>query len=372
MRHPLWILNSVLLILFIVVLFFIFFSRTYVPAFEEIEPEDHAAVVKKETFDINIKKIYEHDLFNTYTKIPPEIPQASVMPTPPEPPQPQQLKIPEVGTPQFLEPLKVSLKGITAVSSDYTKNRAIIADMRTNKETLYKVGDFIEDAQLIKIFNKKIIFLRMNGQQEILYLRDVDAQNDPTYLAATDWGTIAQKVSDNNYVMSIKEFCRHVKDLAQFINLFDLTTVYQKGYSVGCRVGLSNEPLLVNQFGIETNDLILSVNDIPATNTQNRLKIYNTVLSLRENDVVVVSLLRRKKPVTIHITLSELKPIKAMRPIEQMPLADRASAEQLEILHKRHSFAPTLEEIKARERKNMLNKNSGHRSETTAPITLSN
>ena len=41
-----------------------------------------------------------------------------------------------------------------------------------------------EDAQLIKIFNNKAIFLRANGQQEVLYLRPKDAQLDPTYTTA--------------------------------------------------------------------------------------------------------------------------------------------------------------------------------------------
>lgn len=372
MKHPLWILNSALVGLFIIILFFIFFSREQVPQFEEIEPENYSAVVKKETFDVNIKKIYEHDIFNTYVKAPIEVEKPVQLPQLPEPPQPKTVKIPEQPTPQFLDPLKISLKGITSVSSDYTKNRAIIADTKTNKEMLYKVGDFIEDAQLIKIFNKKIIFLRTNGQQEVLYLRDVDAQNDPSYLSISDWGTIAQKVSDNNYVLSITEFSRRIKDLAQFINLFDLTTVYEAGISVGCRIGKSNEPLLVNQLGIDTDDIIIRVNNIAATTTQNRLKIYNTLLALPENGAVIISLLRRKKPVTVHITLSEFKSVKNTKPIEQRPLAERASQEQLDILQKRHSFAPTLEEIKARERKNILNKSATPKSETNAPITLSN
>lgn len=372
MKHPLWILNGTLCSLLIAILFFIFFSHKQIPMFEEIEPENYSTVVKKEAFEINIKKIYENDLFNTYTKVAPEGYHSPQLEPLPEPPQPFTVKIPDIPTPKFLEPLKVTLKGIISISNDYTKNKAIISDTVTNKENLYKVGDFIEDAQLIKIFNRKIIFLRANGQQEVLYLREVDAQNDPMYLATGDWNGIAYKISDNNYIMSIKEFARRVKDLAQFIDLFDLTTTYKRGRSVGCRIGKSNEPLLVNQFGLDTNDIILSINDIPATNTQNRLKIYNTVLNLQDSDVIVVSLIRNQHPVTIHITLSEIKPIKTTKPIEQMPLVERASKEQLEILHKRHSFAPTLEEIKARERKNILNKSAIPKPEINAPITLSN
>ncbi len=66
-------------------------------------------------------------------------------------------------------------------------------DTRTNKESSYKVGDMIEDAQLIRIFSNKVILMRANGQQEVLYLREKDAKLDPTYASGENWeGIISQ------------------------------------------------------------------------------------------------------------------------------------------------------------------------------------
>ena len=136
----------------------------------------------KKKLPINISKIYEHDLFDTYEK------EAFVSTKPdyvialPNPPAPRAVHIPTDPKPHFLEPLAIVLKGIIFVHDDDSKNRIIIADANTKHETLYKVGDMVEDAQLIKIFNKKAIFLRSNGQQEVLYLRAKDAQLDPTYM----------------------------------------------------------------------------------------------------------------------------------------------------------------------------------------------
>jgi len=95
--------------------------------------------------------------------------------------------------PKFLDPLDITLKGIIVLVHNDSKNRAIIADNKTNKELTYKVGSAIEDAQLIRILSNKVIFLRSNGQQEVLYLREKDAELDPVYTIIDNWDGIIQK-----------------------------------------------------------------------------------------------------------------------------------------------------------------------------------
>ena len=111
----------------------------------------------------------------------------------PEPPAQQKIVIPAIIEPEFLDPLQVTLKGIIVVSSNDSKNRAMIQDNKTMQEGTYKVGDLIQDAQLIRIFKNKIIFLRLNGQQEVLYLREQDAKVDPAYSLSHEWDTVVKK-----------------------------------------------------------------------------------------------------------------------------------------------------------------------------------
>ena len=88
---------------------------------------------------MNISKIYEDDLFGTYQK---ELPTIEEEPniTVPEPP-PSQIKVPEEPKPQFLDPLAITLKELLSLFDDDQRNRAIIADNKTNQEATYKVGD---------------------------------------------------------------------------------------------------------------------------------------------------------------------------------------------------------------------------------------
>jgi len=63
MRHPLWILNSVLLVMFVIVLFFMLLSRQPTPEWQDIEPARYVKPLEKKVSEINISKIYDYDLF---------------------------------------------------------------------------------------------------------------------------------------------------------------------------------------------------------------------------------------------------------------------------------------------------------------------
>ncbi len=355
MRHPLWILNSVLFCLVMAALIFAFFSQQEVPERESIEPSPSAGV-KKEVTKITIERIYEHDLFDTYQKEILKPGEPITMPLP-EPPKSVPVEIPPIPKPAFIEPLKITLKGIMATSDD-SDNVAIIQDNNTKREATYKVGDKVEDAQLIRIFKNKIIFLRSNGQQEVLYLRQQDAQLDPTFAKTSDWKDIIKKVAPNNYQVNPTLFVDKIPNLGDLIDMLDLTTVYQQGNSVGLHVGNTENNALAKALGVEKGDTILRVNDIDATDTKNRVAIYKNVISLHEGDSVKVTLQRDHQIFILTYTLEEFgESKKAEEPLAAGTVSDEVlREEQRKILEKKHTFAPTLQEIRQQERRNMLQK----------------
>lgn len=381
MRHPLWILNSALLLLLIVCGGFMFFAQVDVPEREEIEPSDDVKTIQKETPKINIQTIYEHDLFGTYVKRMEQPEQTELVAELPPPPQPTRIPIKEKPKPQFSAPLKVTLKGIIIVNNDDTKNRAIIADNTTNKESLYKVEDIIEDGRLIKIFSNKVIFLRANGQQEVLYLRQKDAEIDPVYTTQSSWQEVIELVNASTYMIHTNLFVDRVQNLAQFIDLLDLITVYQKGKSVGCRTGLVGDNSLAQALGFEVGDIILSVNDIPATDTVHRLDIYKSIMAMNTNDTITVQFRRQGQEMKLKFILSDTKQLphkvekeskddKTVVPpaIPEVP-TEAITKEQLKTLEDRHKFAPTVKDIRDRERQNMLDRGRAPRTTLTPSIT---
>lgn len=356
MRQPFWIINSSLLLLALITAGFIFFARPSVPPRQDVEPTPYRAPSKTESASFNISKIYEYDLFDTYQKelVAPESEQ-QIGPMP-EPPAPMPLRIPEEPKPQFIEPLPITLKGIVIVLTDDTKNRAILMDNRTNKEASYKVGDMIEDAQLIRIFSNKVILMRSNGQQEVLYLREKDAKLDPTYANIDSWDTVITQTGTFNYTINTGEFVNRIQSLAQFIDTLELTTAYKQGESVGCRVNNVGPGSLGQALGLAKEDLILQVNDVPIGPTQNRLTIYNQILELKTNDIIHVTLIRNDTQVTLNYVLQEVRQARKQDVGARKPSPQEATQEQRKILEQKHSFAPTLQEIRGREKNNMLEK----------------
>jgi len=232
MKQSLWIVNAFLSILFLVIIIFISFSRIKIPHKPSIIPE--VVHIKEETVTkMDTSNIYKNDLFGTFQ------PQASIEDIQkfeiimPQPPEAVQAEIPQAESPQFLEPLPLTLTGIIMID-DESNNQAIIMDNRTNKQTNYRINDEIEDALLARIYKNKIILIRSNGQQEVLYLRadEIDSPNTPK-----DWKKIISKSNENEYLVNYEKFAENIKSLSEFTNLLNLTSVYKEGKDIGTKIG---------------------------------------------------------------------------------------------------------------------------------------
>ncbi|HEV2916928.1 MAG TPA: hypothetical protein VGW78_04220 [Candidatus Babeliales bacterium] len=356
MKHPFWIVNSSFFLLLILIAVFAFFSRVRVPRRASIIIEPHAYGKTKEEFAINIQKIYVDDLFGTFHREIPVYQQPIYDLIIPAAPPVQEPIVPKIPEPTFLEPLNISLKGIIVVGKDEQKNRVIIADNKTDREFTYKTGDTLDDAQIIRIFNNKVLFLRSNGQQEVLYLKEYDAKHDPAYTMIDDWQDTIRPTGPYTYEISPKTFIQKINTLAQFIDALGLVTAYEKGTSVGCHVTNIAEHSLGFNLGFVYGDIITTINTIPATTTANRLEIYKGIIHLKDNDTITVQVQRRGMPVQLTYTLKDFNPI----PLTNISNGTVISKEQeLEhkktLLKKKHTFAPTIKELQQHERELMIN-----------------
>lgn len=356
MKHPFWIINLGLFSLVLVAFAFMYISTSKIPKRESIEPTE--ITPKKESrVAINIRKIYEDDLFGTYTKeLAPTRPLETAIPFP-QPPAQQKITIPAIIEPEFLDPLQITLKGIIVVSSNDAKNRAMVQDNKTLQEGTYKVGDIIQDAQLIRIFKNKIIFLRLNGQQEVLYLREQDAKTDPAYSLSHEWSTVVKKTGPNNYLINPKTFVEHVKNLTECIDLLNATTAYQQGKSLGLRIGSLTKSPFGGLMGLQTGDIILSINNIPAQTIEERLAIYKNITSLKLGNTVTIKLVRKNKELEIVYTLEDFSTEKeSTAPEEKQETAFFSHKKNDTVKQQHYAFAPTADKIRKADHQMMFQK----------------
>lgn len=359
MKHPFWIINLGLLSLVLIAFAFISISRVKVPRVSEQDLEtEEVAPRKEQKVAINIKKIYENDLFGTYVQEIVPMRQAEIAIPFPTPPAQQKITIPPLMEPEFLDPLQITLKGIVVVGSNDSKNRAMIQDNKTTQEGTYKVGDLIQDAQLIRIFRNKVIFLRVNGQQEVLYLREQDAKTDPVYNVTHEWDTVIKKTGNNSYLINPQSFAEQIKTLTGCIDLLNATTAYQQGKSVGLRIGSSNKSSFGLLMGLQNGDIIVSINGIPAQTTQERLAIYKNITSLKAGNTVTVKLIRKNRDVTIVYTLEDftIKKEDEADTQEKQETAFFLPKKNDTIKQQHYAFTPTLDKMKKADHHIMMHK----------------
>ncbi len=307
MIHPFWILNSSFLVFLCANLLFVYLSSVTLIQREDIDPNLYSKFQKSPQATINLKEIYENDLFDSYKKEIPYI-QSTIQQKPiPQPPRPQTLRPPEPQKPVFLDPLNVTLHGIIVVSQNESLNTAIISDNKTDIESLYKVGDKIQDSQLIRIFNNKIVLLRSNGQQEVLYMREQEAQSDPRFAQIQNWHTAISMKNPSEYTIHPEAFIRRVENLSHFIELLNLTTAYDKGIPIGTHVGTIEPQTVGSYLGLRTGDIIMAINQTGVATTNDRLTVYKEITQSQLPLIIKVDLLRGKKPITLTYTIEKSK-----------------------------------------------------------------
>lgn len=361
MRHPFWILNSTLLLLFIIAICIVLLTQQRPPRWESIEPTAYIKPLKKDVSKTEVAKIYENDLFDTYKKPLEELKKKPLEYELPSPPMPQQTIIPEPPTPVFLDPLQITLKGIIIMGNDQ-KNRVIIEDNKTKQEMNFKIGDRIDDAQIIRVFRNRAILVRSNGQEEILYLREKDAKAMPMAASPDRWESVIKKTGDYRFSVDPDAFIEQVSSLAQLIESLDMTTVYRKGKAIGIRIGTITPESCGHEFGLEFGDIIVEINKKPVTSVQKRLEIYKNIITMPLAGKIEVILLRNNQPLSLNIKIEELGKTGAIRleapRIQEKPIktVEDIEEEKVNILKQKQIFAPTIDEIRKREKKTILKK----------------
>jgi type II secretion system protein C len=361
MKHPFWLANSTLLLLVLLVIGFIFFSRPKIPPRVSFEPAEGLKPAKQEIVKIDLSKIYTNDLFGTYRQPLPPPKEPDLLKPMPQPPIPKLPSKPPSTAPKFLEPLKINLRGII-VAHDEHMNIAIIEDTQTLVAQNYKMGDMITDAQLIRILKNKIILIRSNGQQETLYVSTHDAEIEQLLLPEGNWNELIKKIAENSYEIDPEAFVDRVRNLAQFINQLNLTTVYRKGQSIGCRVGTIEKNSLGHALGLKQGDLIKTINQMPATDTKNRFEIYKNILNMKNGDSISIDLVRKNQPLLMQYKLEKIERVAPKPPAEATPTlpgievksAQEIEEEKRKILEQKYRFAPTAEQLEKKEKQAML------------------
>jgi type II secretory pathway component PulC len=357
-RPQLWILNCALFGLLLIAVLIVLVTQQKKPHWESIEPTQLQGISKQVIPETVIAKIYENDLFDTYHRPTPEIKKKELeaqLPPPPTPLRPPPMEVPQ---PRFMDPIPIAVKGIIVVGDDQN-NRVFIENTKTKEEKTFKIGDRIDDGQIIRIFRNRIILVRSNGQEEVLYLRAKDAKLDPAGYGQDRWADTVKKVGPNNFIIDPHDFAAIVPTLADLIHMLDPLTVYQKGHPIGTRIGTMEPTSIGIELGLVPGDIITSIAGMPTTDARSKLHAYHHVIALPLKSVFDIAIIRGGRPQLITITLDEVGQsvvTLGTRPTPQTPrkTVQDLKDEKQKLLERRVKLAPTLQELRKREKQTIL------------------
>jgi type II secretory pathway component PulC len=367
MRQSLWVVNSSLLFLFLIAQVVFFLLHTPIPRRTSLEPDAIPVEAKKLGLTVSIKNIYEqNDLFGTY--IPVFVPEAKMaepqIPAMPEVPPIIPLKIPLEAEKVFIAPLPVTLRGVMYNYDMPDKSIAIIQFQDSKEEVNYRVGQLIADAQILKIYPNRAIIVRSNGQQETLYLVEGEVTKDMKLEISKDIASMIIPVHQGIYHIPVEKFKKHIKSLGRFIEVLDLTTVYKKGKSVGCRVGRSGKDTLADKLGLKQEDIIEQIDEIPLTDMASRVLVFDHMASKKIGDQFIVKIERSGKVIELKYMLSQelhqgvgLQEPKVQPKTSVVPSAQQIHTieeQKIKMLEQKVKLAPTVQQIENEERKKIF------------------
>jgi type II secretion system protein C len=379
MKNTIWILNSLLLSLCILIGGFLYFFRQAVPKRTRLILEKVVTPPQKSSFIVNTAHIYENDLFGTYSSpavakepLVVQLPEFPIIPIAQEPLANTQTP------PQFLEPLAYILSGVFVDNED-AKSRAIIINNKNQVQKMYSIGDMIEDAELLRIFDNSVLLVRSNGQEETLFINKQAALEDLNFNSNASWENAILQQSDVLYTVDKFEFTKRIPHLSQFLEVIDATTIYKKGKAFGVRIGKIKSESAGMALGLRPGDVITSIDGISTAYTQGRVEIYSRIRNIEEDGIISVEVIRNGQ--SIHYTYI-IKKIDAIK-LPMIASAKRVSIKESHILEKtsivkqnkkllfaesKKSFMPRIEQVHKKNKQAMMRR-KGYKGITESLLT---
>ncbi len=194
--------------------------------------------------------------------------------------------------------LKAQLRLLATVAGDEEVACAVIENVNTKIQDLYKTGDIIGGARIERIERNKIVLFD-GGQREVLNLYVFGGISDRVEKSAES--VIAQK-SDASKVVDIisptereinkKAFLARVGGMEAIIKTVEVAPYLEEGQEKGVRITGLEDLSMARYVGFENGDVIQNINGSTVTN---RRKAFQILRKARSQSSINIQLLRNQQ-----------------------------------------------------------------------------
>jgi type II secretion system protein C len=191
--------------------------------------------------------------------------------------------------------LDTQFRLLATVAGDEEVACAVIENVKTKIQDLYKIGDIIEGARVEQIDRNKIVL--MNGEQrEVLNLYVTDRisvrpeqSTEPMVVEKDDASEVVNIISPTEREIDKRAFLARVGGMEAIIKKVEVTPYLEDGQEKGVRITGLEDLSMARFVGFKNGDVIQNINGSVVTN---RRKAFQILRKARSQSSLHIQLLR--------------------------------------------------------------------------------
>lgn len=187
-----------------------------------------------------------------------------------------------------LEKTKLNLDLLGTVFGNGSNDFAVIEEKDAKKQGLFRVGDTVASAEVIKILRGTVV-LRVNGRDEVLAMKEEDTGKGHPTSGSTER-------AEGSITVDKGEIDQAFKNMNQLLTQVRIRPYFSSGKPDGFMVSNIKNGSIFEKMGLRSGDVIRGVNDRPITSADDMLELYR---GLQSGSEINLNIKRRGKEETL-------------------------------------------------------------------------
>jgi general secretion pathway protein C len=188
--------------------------------------------------------------------------------------------------------LKLKLWG--TVTGDKGRAYAVIEDLKTRRQNLYRIGDSIQDA-IIKIILRERVVLQVAGKNEVLQMEKMEAGGTARHSTGT-----AVSAPPQGITVARAQIDNAIKDADHLMKQIRVRPHFTDGQPDGLSLTGIKPNSLFRKMGLRNGDIIQGVDDQEVRSVEDALKLYE---GLKSSSNLALQIKRRGREKTINYSI---------------------------------------------------------------------
>lgn len=190
--------------------------------------------------------------------------------------------------------LKLKLWGTVSTEDEISEDaRAVIEDTQSREQSLYKVGDTVQGAEIIEIFRSSVV-LDVNGRKEKLSIAE-------ERIAMEEGGIAAEPdAPDEVMALSRAQIDDALNNVNELMSQAKVKPLFQNGKPDGLIVSQIKPKSIFSEMGFKAGDIITGINGQKIESVDDAMAFYKT---LTAGSRLSIQLKRRGRPTVIDFNI---------------------------------------------------------------------